>query len=266
MMDHKKFSGANQRAWDEVAPRHQAHHFDQLLASFSRPGFTCLGPVMTQAFASMDYRGKSVAHLCCNNGRELVSLRNTGAGRCVGFDFSAEFIAHAQRLADAAGQDCEFIEADVYAIPPGYDSAFDIVFMSVGTLRWLPDVKQLFQVVARLLKKQGFLFVREMHPILDMFASDLEEDGCNVKYSYFRKQPIERSHGLDYYGQEKYEAASAWHFHHTSSDIISAIITNRFDLLHYQEYPHDISWSYKRLEKTGAGFPMSYSLMARKRA
>ena len=264
-MDRKKYCDANRQAWDEVAPRHQAHHFEQLLADFSRPGFSCIGPVMKQAFGSMNYRGKSIAHLCCNNGRELVSLRNTGAGRCAGFDFSGEFIGHAQRLAEAAGQDCEFIETDVYAIPPEYDSAFDIVFMSVGTLRWMPDVNRLFAVVARLLGKQGFVFVREMHPILDMFASDQEGDNCNVKYSYFRKQPIEINHGLDYYCQEKYPAAPAWHFHHTLGDIISAIIANRFDLLHYQEYPHDISWSYNQLEKTGAGFPMSYSLMASKR-
>lgn len=112
-----------------MAPRHQAHHLDRLLADFSTPGFSCLGPVMKQAFDYMDYRGKSIAHLCCNNGRELVSLSNIGAGRCVGFDFSGEFIGHAQRLAAAAGQDCEFIETDVYAIPPEYDAAFDVVFL-----------------------------------------------------------------------------------------------------------------------------------------
>ena len=135
--------------------------------------------------------------------------------------------------------------------------------MSVGTLCWMPDVRRLFKVVARLLRNQGFVFMREVHPIMDMFASDREGDSCKVKYSYFRKQPIEISHGLDYYNHEKYEAAPAWHFHHTSSDII---IANRFELLHYQEYSQDIFWAHKRLEKTGAGFPMSYSLMARKRA
>ena len=56
----------------------------------------------------MGVQGKDVVQLCCNNGRELISIQRMGANRCVGVDISAAFIAQAEQLNDAAGADCTF--------------------------------------------------------------------------------------------------------------------------------------------------------------
>lgn len=49
----------------------------------------------------------------CNNGRELLSIKNKGAGYCVGFDIAEGFIDQARQLAKAGDIDCEFVQSDV---------------------------------------------------------------------------------------------------------------------------------------------------------
>ena len=119
------------------------------------------------ALQQIDIHGKDVIQLCCNNGRETLSLRNMGAARCVGVDAAEEFLAHGRemiRIAGAEGE-VELIQDDVYHLLEGLKGTFDVVLVTIGVLGWMPDLVGFFRVIQGLLKPGGILVMEEMHPV-----------------------------------------------------------------------------------------------------
>ncbi len=88
-MDLKEFTRANREAWNEVMPKHQKVNKVDLDTFFARPGFVIqTDKDVLRMFDKISMKGKDVIHLCCNNGIELMSIKNMGANRCVGVDIS----------------------------------------------------------------------------------------------------------------------------------------------------------------------------------
>jgi hypothetical protein len=142
----REITSANREAWEEAAPIHAKHNQESLVKIFSEPGHSCLNEIEMVRLEALDFRGKSVAQVCCNNGREIISVKNMGAGRCVGFDGAKSFLEQARELASAAGQDVEFVCCDIYDIDESYYAAFDIVTITIGVVSWMPDVDRFFAV------------------------------------------------------------------------------------------------------------------------
>jgi len=84
----KKYTESNKAAWNEVMPLHQKAAKERWDNYFMQPGFVCLDENERGHLTRIGIKGKSVAHLCCNNGIELLSIKNLGAGDCFGFDLS----------------------------------------------------------------------------------------------------------------------------------------------------------------------------------
>lgn len=158
-MQDKDYVEANRQAWNEVAPIHAQHNMERLLANLRDPNVPGLDEVERAFFDGVDVQGKAVVQLCCNNGRELMSVKKLGAGRCVGVDNSERFIEQARQLAQASGLACEFVCANVLDLASDNDDAFDIVYITIGALTWIPDLEAFFGVVHRLLKPGGHLFI-----------------------------------------------------------------------------------------------------------
>src|SRR5262245_58379123 len=136
----KDITEANRRAWNAVAPIHRKKQGEELASHFSVPGSSCLDSVELEHLRRIGIQGKRVAQLCCNNGRELISFMNLGAASAVGFDISEVVLEEAQLLATLARVSCRFVRCDVYDVPDAYNGAFDLVYVSVGALGWMPDV------------------------------------------------------------------------------------------------------------------------------
>jgi len=254
---------ANRAAWNETAPRHAAAVFDRLVKGFSQPGFSVLDTIATEALNEIGVSGKDVAQLSCNNGRELLSIKNMGAGRCVGFDISDAFIDQAYKLVEISGISCEFVRTNIYDIPSAYDHSFDLVFITVGTLGWLPDLSGFFDVVARLLRPGGWLLIYEMHPILDMFEQGTPHP-LDLVHSYFRTEPYADDTGLDYYGNTEYKGSVSYWFHHKMSDIIQVCLDRELLLRRFVEFDHDVSDTFAYLANEAVRPPLTYILMAQK--
>ena len=168
----------NRRNWDERAAAHAAspdYDLDRLLEDphqlsdvlhFDRP---LLGEVA----------GARTVHLQCHIGTDTLSLHRLGA-HMTGLDFSAASLAQARHLAEQAGADIEYVQADLrdalHVLPA---RAFDLVYTGVGALCWLPDIRAWAAVVAGLLAPDGRLFLREGHPVLWSLA-DPRPDGLLV--------------------------------------------------------------------------------------
>ncbi len=263
-MDIKKYTEANRIAWNEVTPYHLKAKREWLYESFGKPGFSCLDSVITAKIREIGIEGKDVAQLACNNGRELISLKNLGSRRAVGFDISDAAIDEARKLAQHAGVDCEFVRADIYELPKEFYSSFDLVYISIGALAWMPDLKAFFAIAASLLRKGGALLIYEMHPFLNMFDVENQNDPLRIAESYFRSDPLIDYTSLDYYGNTQYKASVQYNFCHTISDLMSGVVNNGLRLKLFEEYDHDISVCWEYLQNEKIKLPLSYILAAEK--
>ncbi len=256
---------ANRQAWNEVAPIHARHKMERLLARVREPTVSGMDEVERTFFANVNIRGKAVAQLCCNNGFELIEVKKLGTGRCVGFDIAERFIEQARQLSRASGHVCEFVCTNVLDIPSDYDAAFDIVYITIGALCWVPDLDGLFEIISRLLKPDGYVFIYDMHPFLNIFEVDDPEGVLpTVQLAYFDKGPHPDTKGLDYYGNTDYNAAVNYWYAHKLSDVIGAGLRHGLAIESFEEYPHDISNVFEHFEKLPVQLPLCYSLVATK--
>lgn len=261
------YTAANRAAWEASARYHEeGEEFAALLEGFAKPGFTCLDAVLTERLMALGVAGKEVAQICCNNGREILSVKNLGAGRCVGFDQSGAFLAQGRRLAAAGSIDCEFVEGDVYKIPATHDGAFDLVLITIGVFGWMPELGAFFDVIARLLRPGGALLVYEQHPIMNMFEPG-DADPLKPVHSYFKAEPFEDTGAIVYDGAQNLPGARQYWFVHTLGDLMSACLARGLAIEQFREYPHNISSAeFDIYNDQGAQLPVSYDLVARKGA
>jgi SAM-dependent methyltransferase len=220
----EEYTRANLEAWNEAAPRHAEHNNAALFEGFKDPMHIELEGDILALLKRVEIRGKSIVHLCCNNGRETLSLRNMGAGRCVGIDASESFLAHGREMIRIAGAEdqVELIQSDIYDLPEHLIGQFDIVLVTIGVLSWMPELKPVFEIIQSLLKPEGQLVMEDMHPILFMYDENLEGGPSSIQTSYFGKDIWEETTGLDYYGHEVYDSKPNYSFMHRLDEILMA--------------------------------------------
>jgi SAM-dependent methyltransferase len=215
----------------------------------------------------MGIRGRDVAHLCCNNGVELLSLKNLGAGECTGFDICDAAIQEAQQRALLCGIDCRFVRSDVYEIGVEYNARFDRIYITVGCLGWMPDLKLFFARAAALLRGAGKIFIHEIHPFAEMLHTDQKVDAGSLRVfePYFKTGPYIEQGGLDYVGEANYPALTTQYwFIHKISDILMGLIDNGFTIEYFAEYEAAISPEHRPIEEANAGVPLSFILIGKR--
>jgi len=263
----KRITESNRAAWNEVMPMHQRATSEKLDEVFSRPGYVRLDKTEIELLHKVGLEGRNVAHLCCNNGSELMSLKNLGAAECVGFDISDQAILEARQRAESSQIDCHFVRSDVYEIDSAYDDRFDLVYISAGCLGWLPDLGLFFTKAASMLRPGGLVFIHEIHPFSEMLPFDDEKAPVSlcIVEPYFKKGPYIEQGGLDYIGHSEYTSnTTQYWFVHTLSDILMSLLLNHLAMEHFYEYEADISAGHRQIEEAKAGIPLSYILICKK--
>lgn len=244
-------------SWNEAAPRHEAIN-SSLPDDVAKPEFNNLNPDFNALIDKYGVDQKSVVQVCCNNGIDLLSIRNKGAGRCLGIDGSRAFIEQAVSLAEAAGQpDIEYVCTDVYDLPNTYQSSFDIAVLTVGVLGWMPDIFRFMEICSSLLVPGGHLLVEEIHPILGMYE---EGEPSYINYSYFNLEPFRDTDGLDYFTYKKYDARENFSFHHSIADIIMSAVAANLQLEHINELDYNIGNFCANLEFVDNNPPLGINL------
>lgn len=267
-MDTTNYAERNREAWNQVTPIHQQHRKMDLQTAVQAEDFSVLDEIETTIHRRLGLPGKRVAHLCCNNGQELISVLKLGAASGVGFDIADEVIKEATLLGKLSKTTCEFVRANVYEIDPTYFQQFDLVVVTIGALCWFDDLERFFRIAAQLLRPSGHLFVYEIHPILNLFAlpgeADYEaEQELKLAYTYFRREPFVNEQGLDYVGNTHYAAKTTYAFPHTLAEIFTGMLKNGLTVCEFQEYAHDISLDFKHLEKYQK-LPLCFTVVAQK--
>lgn len=266
-MSIKEYTNANREAWNEVIPKHQNARKEKLDKSFLKPGFIIQeDEQLLDLFNKIEIKGKDVIHLCCNNGIELLSIKNMGAKRCVGVDISYLAIDEANKRAKESNIDCEYICSDVYEIPEQYFNSFDVLHITAGCIGWMPDLELFFNKCNKLLRKDGLFLIHEIHPFSELLPFDDSEidNRLQIVDKYFYKEPIVENSSLDYVGGTDYKAKTQHWFIHTVSKLIMALITNRFEIEEFIENSNDISGGHGKIESLKAEIPLSLLILGKK--
>ncbi len=263
--DITKITESNRLAWDATAIEHGLNpDWEQLKTGFSNPEFSTFDSTITKVLEELPIKGQSVVQLGCNNGRELLSAISLGASAGLGIDQSSNFIEQAIELTNISGRDCDFVKANVYALPPNVPKDFDIALITIGVLNWMPDLEAFFDVVAGLLKPSGKLVVYETHPFLEMF-DPAATDPHALSISYFTDEPYVSEETFVYGEGEPSKAPTSYWFTHRLSEIINGSIQAGLDIDRIVEYPHSNRESeFDIYTNREAQLPMCFTLTAHK--
>ncbi|WP_139978067.1 class I SAM-dependent methyltransferase [Nocardioides litoris] len=236
-MTDDEYLRVNRARWDERAPAHAASPGYALRRFTDDPAYLSdvvrfdlprLGPV----------DGLRGVHLQCHIGTDTISLARLGA-RMTGLDFSPASLEQARALAAAAGADVDFVEADVHAaadvLPAG---SFDLVFTGIGALCWIPSVSRWADVVARLLKPGGRLFIREGHPVLWSLGDPRPDGLVTIEHPYVeREAPTIWHEGGTYVETDHvFEHVTTHEWNHGIGQVLTAVLDAGLVVTGFEEH------------------------------
>ena len=267
---------ANRARWDESVAVHAASEFygvDRFLA-----GETTLLPLDLEEVG--DVSSKSLLHLQCHFGLDTLSWAREGAD-VVGVDFASSAIETARDIANRAGLSAEFVESELYASPDALSDrlgSFDIVYVNLGAICWLPDIRGWARVCAAFLKPGGTLYLRDVHPTVNSLDDQAPIGELRLRYPYFEmEQPLHWQGDGDYADSSvSFDNQDSYEWNHSLGEIVTAVIDAgcQIEFLHEQDWTvyRALPWMAEvergvwRLPPESAQIPLMFSLRARKGA
>lgn len=184
-VDGAEARAANRANWDDRARVHADSQFLDLDGMATDP--TRISPVIADDLALLrphlagdldperPLAGYDVCHLQCHVGTDTLSLARLG-GRVTGVDLSPVSLEFARDLARRAGADICYVESDVAAAATAVDGRFDLVHTSIGAICWIEDLAAWATTIATLLRPGGTFFLRDAHPVLQVFDDTVRGD------------------------------------------------------------------------------------------
>jgi SAM-dependent methyltransferase len=161
-----------------------------------------------------------------------------------GVDFAPSAVTAAAGLARRAGISAEFVEAGVYDAAAALDGrTFDVVYTSIGSIIWLPDITRWAHTMAALLTPGGRFYMAEFHP----FSVVLGEEDLAVTDSYFDPGPFLHDEQGSYADPD---ATTAHHqsltWHHGLGTVVTALAQAglRIEFLHEHPYTLRARWPF----------------------
>lgn len=256
----------NKKAWEEAFDHRYTNWGEdnyKILLNEKLPFFS---DDVIKELTKIDFKGKTIAQFCCNNGRELLSLMQLGAEYGIGFDIAENIILQAQETAKKIGcRNCEFTALNILDIGSIYSNKFDFIFFTIGGITWFKDLNLLFGKVSDCLKPDGIMFINDFHPFVNMLPLPKEDsyDKANlnkIAYSYFRTEPWIENNGISYISPF-YKSKTFTSYTHTLSVIFNCTINAGMKIRAFYEYEKDVGIAGVYEDK---GFPLSLILIAEK--
>jgi SAM-dependent methyltransferase len=210
-------------------------------------------PPLREIDALGDLEVQTLVHLQCHFGMDTLQWARAGA-IVTGVDFSPVAIGEAKLLADRAGlsERSSFVCTNIYDAPRALsDSRFDVVYVSLGALCWLPDVAAWGAVVADLLAPGGRLYLHDGHP----FTSCFDDDGERVICSYFEDpdDPYVSDSASTYTDGEELSAIRTYEWNHSIGEIVAALIGHGLVLDSLTEHAWTLFKRFPWLEESASG-------------
>ena len=259
----------NKAAWEEAFDNRMPNWGDDVYLRIKSDKYALFDSDFKKEIEKIDFRGKTVAQFCCNNGRELLSLiHDSDAEYGIGFDIAENILDQAKQTAIKADiKNCEFVNCNILEIPESYYTRFDFILITIGALCWFQDLNRFFEKAGKCLKSNGTMLINDGHPVSFMLPHPGEEgfdsnDFARLTNSYFMTEPWIGNSGM-YYISGEYESKTFTDYSHTLSDIINALSKNGMKVIKFNEYDYEIG-TFGTDVYDEKGIPMSYILIAEK--
>jgi SAM-dependent methyltransferase len=261
---------ANRLNWDDRAEIHIRNSTGFYGIDAVRAGDRQLDPIIDGELG--DVAGLRVAHLQCHFGLDTLRLARRGA-IATGLDFSPRAIAGARALAAELGVLARFVEGDAHDAATLLEGPFDLVYVTWGTLCWLPDMTRWARVVAALLAPGGALYLADSHPAMNALEQEDERLVLARPWQVPIEAPFSYNDETTYTGApDRLAHTQTYEWAHSFSAILGALLAAGFhlDFLHEHE---TLPWTaFPMMEPAGEGMfrlpatmpamPLAFSLRA----
>lgn len=265
---HDDHLTANRANWDDRTRVHLASRF------YDVEGWLAgnRGPRSWEVAALGDVRGLRLVHLQCHFGLDTLTWARAGAD-VTGLDFSSAAIEAARDIAARAGltERSRFVRADVLAAAEALaGETFDVVYVSLGALCWLPVVDRWAEQVATLTAPGGRFYIHDVHPLV--WAMD--DDSTDLRHTYFEEtEPFADDSDITYAdGPERLVNTRTYEWNHGLGEIVSGIIRHgltldwlaEHDWTVWRRFPFLVETDDRRwvLPAGHSRFPLTFSLLA----
>lgn len=254
---------ANKEAWEEAFCHRINGWGEDVVQNIQCKSDFYINSTIQSVLDKQELTSKKIAHFCCNNGRELLSITKHYGVKGTGFDIAENLVLQGNQASKKLNLPCEFIAVNILDICAEYNDSFDIILFTIGAVTWFKDLEELFHVVACCLKHDGIMILHEIHPVMNMLPLP-DEDGYRddmtvvLEHKYFTKEPWLETNGMGYISGE-YKSKTFTSFAHSMSEIINGIIKSNMDIKLLNEYDYDIGLSDVYDNK---GLPLSMLLVA----
>lgn len=211
---------ANQANWDDRTSVHLESRFYDVEGWLRERR----GPHPDELEMLGDVSGLQLVHLQCHFGLDTLAWARVGA-QVTGLDFSAAAIDAARNLARRAELDdrSTFVQADVHdAVTALGGERFDIVYVSLGALCWLPSVDRWAEQVAALAAPGGRVFLHDVHPV----SWALADDELRVEHTYFEESDpyVGESDATYTDASRPLQATRTFEWNHGIGEVVSALL------------------------------------------
>jgi len=259
---------ANRANWDERTPVHLASRFYDV-EGWLRDG---RGPRPEEVAALGDVSGLRLLHLQCHFGKDTLTMARAGAV-VTGLDFSPAAVGAARDLAGRAGlaDRAEFVCAEVCGAAEALGHrTFDVVYVSFGSLCWLPSVERWAEQVGSLVAPGGRFYLHDGHPLADA----LDDDGRRLAHTYFEEpEPYVDDAATSYTdGERRLVHRRNYSWNHGLGETVTALVRHGLRLEWLVEHDWYVEPRFPWLVKVAdrqwttppgmARIPLSFSLLA----
>jgi SAM-dependent methyltransferase len=263
---------ANRANWDERTDVHLRSRFYDV-AGWLRDK---TGPRPREVEVLGDVAGLRLVHLQCHFGLDSLASARAGA-KVTGLDFSPSAVNAARELASQAdlADRATFVCGDMLdAVESLGHETFDIVYVSVGALCWLPNVEPCASQVGALLAPGGRVFLHDGHPV----AWALAEDRACFAHSYFEEpEPFVDDSEATYTDAERPIANQrTYEWNHGLGETITALLDHGLRLRWLVEHDWTVWQRFPWLVRDDEGhwttpagvprMPLTFSLLAERPA
>jgi SAM-dependent methyltransferase len=262
-----KWLEANRANWNDRVGIHVKSRF------YDVEGWLRDEPVPTslelQALGNVE--GLTLVHLQCHFGMDTLRWARVGA-TVTGVDFSPAAIAEAINLAERAQLEVQsrFVCATVYDAPEALaGERFDVVYVSLGSLCWLPSIDMWARSVAKLLRPGGRLYLHDVHPL----SNSLDDDGERFTFGYFEApEPLIFDSTETYTDGDGIASTTTYEWNHSLAEIFGALHSNGVVVDAFNELDWTVWRQFPWLEESEMGtwtipadrtrIPLAFTLVA----
>lgn len=262
------YAKINKEWWNAITPVHAKSRLYNL-KEFKK-GKTSLYQLEQKELGNV--AGKTMLHLLCHFGLDSLSWARKGA-IVTGVDISSTAIDLAKKLSEETKIPATFLCSDFYHLEKNLNKKYDVVFMSYGVLLWLKDLNKWAKIVHHFLKKNGNLYIVDLHPFTNILSYDFK-----FAYDYFDKGPfLDNDSGTYTDWNKKVDGVKGitYEWSYTISDIMNALLNAGFRLEFFHEFPYTMYNQFPGLMKKNkkgqyilkdknVKIPLLFSLKARK--